>query len=195
VWSICEFRILVDRWVNWSATTIPHLPSSKNGPGQMRRQQQRLTAARGGEISPRGERNQHTSASENHQQSSIRSNGRSSYLPQQPSQPQTLVLGIFWKKAGTKNGGKPGKVLFNLKLASSSQSNLTNRENKGARKYVALNQQNHPQSPPSFNITTNYMPSNSTTNQPQIQQPNSTQPNAAKKEQHHLLRLHLLAVQ
>ncbi len=48
VWSIHESRILADRWVNGLATTIPHLPSSKNGPGQVRRGQQRLTAATGG---------------------------------------------------------------------------------------------------------------------------------------------------
>jgi hypothetical protein len=80
------------------------------------------------------------------------------------------VLGISRKKARTKNGGKPGKVLFNLKLASSSQINLTSRENKGMR-------------------------NNSTTNQPRIQQPNATQQNAAKKEQQRLSRLHLIAVQ
>jgi hypothetical protein len=96
-----------------------------------------------------------------------------------------LVLGISRKKAGTKNGGKPGKVLFNLKLASPSQINLTSRENKGTRKYVALH----------LNITTNHMPSYSTTNQPQIQRPNATQKNAAKKERQRLLCLHLLAVQ
>jgi hypothetical protein len=29
VWSVHEFRILANRWVNGLATTIPHLPSRK----------------------------------------------------------------------------------------------------------------------------------------------------------------------